>query len=100
MADVEAVLLYRPSGFEGKGEFRLARTSASVAVMAVAVAAVKQARQAAALYRGLDPGLESATTAEVDRLERVLRQMIPGYTPPTEPARPRLVQCPTDEVDE
>jgi len=91
MADVEVILMYRPSGFEGHGEFRLARTSASGAVVAVAQAAVAEARAAASLYDGLDPGLAGASRAEADRLEEVLRQIVPSYSSPTEPGRPRLV---------
>jgi hypothetical protein len=96
MADLEAIILYRPSGFEAEGEFRLARTTAAGAVRAVALAAVEQARAAAALYHGLDAGLERATAAEADRLESVLSQMVPGYEPGGEPARPRLVPPPTE----
>jgi hypothetical protein len=96
VADVEAVLIYRPSGFEGQGEFRLARTSAASAIRAVATAAVAQAREAAALYRGIDPALEAATAAEADRLEAVLRQIDPACSTPPEPTRPRLVHRPRD----
>jgi len=95
MADVEVVLLYKPSGFEGEGEFRLCRTSAAAAIQAVAAAAIEQARATVALYRGLDPGLERVTAAEADRLETVLHKLIPSYTPPAEPGRPRLVPPPS-----
>ena len=95
MADVEAVLLYQPSGFEAAGEFRLARTTRAAVLLALAQAAVTEAREQARLYSGLDPALAGASLAEADRLETVLRQILPAYSSPPDPGRPRLVRLPS-----
>lgn len=99
MADLEAIILYRPSGFEGTGEFRLARTSEAHALLAVAESAVAEARTAAGLYTGLDESLARAGHAEADRLETVLRQLIPDFGKRPHPPRPRPVPPLKSEAD-
>ena len=85
MPDVEAILIYRPSGFEVDGEFRLARTTAKAAILAVAKSAISEARQRVKLYEGLDPILADASRFDADRLESILRRMIPEYGEPSPP---------------
>ena len=76
MAKLEAIILYRPAGFEGSGEFRIARTTDEKALRVVGLAAVAEAKANAALYEGLDETLQEACNAEATRLENILRRMI------------------------
>lgn len=81
MGAIEVVLLYRPSGFDGEGEFRLAKTVDRTIVRAVAEVAISEARRSAEMWHDLDPALEAATRAQADRLERLLDLIVPNDAP-------------------
>ena len=93
MSAIEAVLVYRPSGFGAEAEIRLARSSEPAVLRRVAEAALAELRNLATDYRGIDEGLAAMRDAEVSRLETVIKMLIP-LDPRTRPDRSKLKLVP------
>ena len=87
MATVEVLLVYRPAGVGAEGEFRLARSADPAAIRATGEAAIAEMREAAGVWEGIDPNLTAIHQAEADRLERVLRLVMPDDETPRPPLK-------------
>lgn len=76
---IEVALIYRPGPPRSDVECRIATSHDAESVRTVALAALHEARRAVDDWQSLNPQIAAIRQAEVDRLDAVLRQVVPGY---------------------
>jgi len=77
MALIEAVLMYCPVGLGCETQVPLCATWDRSVLYVVRDQLLKQAREEAAMWKDLDPGIAAMKVAEVDRLRHILQVILP-----------------------